>query len=167
MKREQRTMDNKGFSLVELIIVIAIMAILIAVLAPQYLKYVERSRKSTDVSNVAEIVTALQTWGAETDAGTFISSDWGSGNRELFKAGDTGTVVISSTNGTKMTGSTTAIKSALDNAGLNAATNIKSVNWNKKDVTLDITINNDLSVTVVDHDATTALDIVKGIYTNS
>ena len=40
--------NNKGFSLVELIIVVAIMAVLIGVLAPQYIKYVEKSRKSTD-----------------------------------------------------------------------------------------------------------------------
>ena len=32
-----KKMNNKGFSLVELIIVIAIMAVLIVVLAPQYL----------------------------------------------------------------------------------------------------------------------------------
>ena len=38
MKREKK-MDNRGFSLVELIIVIAIMAVLIVALAPQYLKY--------------------------------------------------------------------------------------------------------------------------------
>ena len=31
--------DNKGFSLVELIIVVAIMAILVGLLAPQYIKY--------------------------------------------------------------------------------------------------------------------------------
>ncbi|MDE7360278.1 MAG: prepilin-type N-terminal cleavage/methylation domain-containing protein, partial [Lachnospiraceae bacterium] len=38
---KKQNMNDKGFSLVELIIVIAIMAILIVVLAPQYLKYVE------------------------------------------------------------------------------------------------------------------------------
>lgn len=38
--------QNKGFSLVELIIVIAIMAVLVGFLAPQFLKYVEKSRDS-------------------------------------------------------------------------------------------------------------------------
>lgn len=37
-------MDNKGFSLVELIIVIAIMAVLTGVLTPLYLQYVEKSK---------------------------------------------------------------------------------------------------------------------------
>lgn len=39
---------NKGFSLIELIVVVAIMAVLIGVLAPQYIKYVEKSRASVD-----------------------------------------------------------------------------------------------------------------------
>ena len=45
-----KKMNNKGFSLVELIIVIAIMAILAAALAPQLIKYLEESRESTDQS---------------------------------------------------------------------------------------------------------------------
>ncbi|MEL4106314.1 prepilin-type N-terminal cleavage/methylation domain-containing protein [Oscillospiraceae bacterium WX1] len=45
---KRRALGNKGFSLVELIIVIAIMAVLVAILAPQYLKYVEKSRVSAD-----------------------------------------------------------------------------------------------------------------------
>lgn len=56
MKKE---MNNKGFSLVELIIVIAIMAVLVGVLAPQYLKYVSNSKVSTDITNAGNINTAV------------------------------------------------------------------------------------------------------------
>ncbi|MGN0403248.1 MAG: type II secretion system protein [Acetatifactor sp.] len=56
MKKE---LNNKGFSLVELIIVIAIMAVLMGVLAPQYLKYVKSSKVSTDITNAEEIATAI------------------------------------------------------------------------------------------------------------
>lgn len=62
-----KKMNNKGFSLVELIIVIAIMAILIAVLAPQYIKYVEKSRKSADLDNYQAIIDAVQVVYADTD----------------------------------------------------------------------------------------------------
>jgi type IV pilus assembly protein PilA len=51
--------NNKGFSLVELIIVIAIMAVLVGVLAPQFIKYVEQSRKSRDIQTAQEIREAV------------------------------------------------------------------------------------------------------------
>lgn len=51
--------NNEGFSLVELIIVIAIMAILSAALAPQLIKYIDKSRKSTDVNTGQSIATAV------------------------------------------------------------------------------------------------------------
>lgn len=60
MKNNEK-MNNKGFSLVELIIVIAIMVILVGVLAPVYTRYVESTRKSSDVSAVADIMNAMET----------------------------------------------------------------------------------------------------------
>ncbi len=54
-----KKLNNKGFSLVELIIVIAIMAILVGVLAPQFIKYVEQSRRSTDIQTATEVREAV------------------------------------------------------------------------------------------------------------
>ena len=58
--QKNRKNKNKGFTLVDLIIVIAIIAVLAAVLAPQYIKYVERSRYATDTNAFAEIAHAAE-----------------------------------------------------------------------------------------------------------
>ena len=52
--------DNKGFSLVELIVVIAIMAVLMVVLTPALLRYVEKGRLQTDNTAIAEIANAAK-----------------------------------------------------------------------------------------------------------
>ena len=53
--------NNKGFSLVELIIVIAIMAILVGVMAPQLIKYIEKTNVSSDIQLCDSVRTALTT----------------------------------------------------------------------------------------------------------
>lgn len=57
---ETKKLNNQGFSLVELIIVVAIMAVLVGVLAPQYLRYVENSRYQTDVTMADSIRNAIK-----------------------------------------------------------------------------------------------------------
>lgn len=59
--------NNKGFSLVELIIVIAIMAILVGVMAPQLIKYVEKTNESSDTQLMDSIRTALTTAAMDPD----------------------------------------------------------------------------------------------------
>lgn len=53
--------DNKGFSLVELIIVIAIMAILAGAIAPALIRYIDKSRRANDVTASKTIKTAVET----------------------------------------------------------------------------------------------------------
>lgn len=67
MSKERKAAANKGFSLVELIIVVAIMAILGTVLAPQYLKYVEKTRLQKDNTAISEIANAIKIAMADED----------------------------------------------------------------------------------------------------
>lgn len=67
MKRE---MNNKGFSLVELIIVVAIMAVLVGVLAPQYIKYLDKSKAGTDRQLADNLKQAITTTLLDPDLGT-------------------------------------------------------------------------------------------------
>jgi prepilin-type N-terminal cleavage/methylation domain len=61
-------MKNKGFSLVELIIVIAIMAILAAAIAPALIRYIDKSRKADDVTAAGTINSAVSAALANEDA---------------------------------------------------------------------------------------------------
>lgn len=51
--------EEKGFSLVELIIVMAIMAVLVGVVASQVIPYMEKSRQSTDQQQLSSIATSM------------------------------------------------------------------------------------------------------------
>ena len=59
--------NNKGFSLIELIIVIAIMAVLVAIIAPNLTKYLGSSKEKTDQKNADELASQIQTCITEFD----------------------------------------------------------------------------------------------------
>ena len=54
-----RENEEKGFSLVELIIVMAIMAILVGVVASQVIPYMEKSRQSKDQQQLSSLCTDI------------------------------------------------------------------------------------------------------------
>lgn len=115
----KKKMNNKGFSLVELIIVIAIMAVLMVVLAPQLLKYVEKTRLQKDNSAISEIANAIKVACADEkiindipSSGISFATDPGTGVKEFkFTASsDTGKLLeneLSSVIGTSVKTSST------------------------------------------------------------
>lgn len=139
--------DNKGFSLVELIIVVAIMAILVGLLAPQYLKYVEKSRKSADASNLDEMVRAIQIYAADA---------------EVTLPADTYTITINATSTSVAATNPVNTPKATDALNENAPdwkkTNLKSNKWdngksdtekgNVTSVSAEITVAQDGGTTV-------------------
>ncbi len=124
--------NNKGFSLVELIIVIAIMAVLVGVLAPQFIKYVEQSRRGKDIQNADMIKEAIQSAIADgvlsTTSTDTISSD------AIASSLTNGTVTKAPVTTAKITGLSTNFT-----ATWNATTGVVSVTVTDGSSTWDLT----------------------------
>lgn len=138
--KNQKSMNNKGFSLVELIVVIAIMAVLVAVLAPQFTKYIDRSRQSNDASTVSGIVTAAEVAVADIeydiDPGTYIIT--------VSDDDTVGTTVTDNAGATN-----TAMETAISDACGELGSLVVTANaWNGEDVVITLNLSTDGAVTV-------------------
>lgn len=79
---KQRRKDNKGFTLVELIIVMAIMAILLGIVGTQVIPYLNRAREAKDL----QILNSFST--AAVSAYSFHSEDFKDTNADGIEIGD-------------------------------------------------------------------------------
>ena len=134
--------NNKGFTLVELVIVVAILAILVGLLAPQYTKYVEKSRKSADASNLEELVTSVKVAASDNAYDVVQETD----TTYTLEMTSSGTKLTVKSGGTVPEGLTNALA---EYAGNNwGDTTLKSKGWTDKKISAEILIKSNGSVTV-------------------
>ena len=139
--KKQKSIGNKGFSLVELIIVIAIMAILIGVMAPQLMKYVERSRVSADTQVADTVRTAIMT--AMLDP----TVDDGSTPSAMSAAAN-----ITSIDNTKKFGK--LVEEILGDSTTNVSKKLKSKAYKDQPIMYQVTSTNQVIVTIESNDTT-------------
>ena len=141
MKREQKSLTNKGFSLVELIIVVAIMAVLIGVLAPQYLRYVEKTRLQRDNTGISDFANVLKIAATEEKVNAEIAAAGATGIKYSF---DTSTPPHITASGS--TNLDTEVQLTVTLADITITSNTYGKQTNKPELTVKVDSNGIVSV---------------------
>ncbi len=122
-----RKLNNRAFSLVELIIVMAMMVIIVGVLAPQYVKYLEHTKKTEDCSTLSTVLNACETIALDPNT--------------VWQHGDTITIRVTVLGATYTGGAATSLDEVVPASGVR----LESEDWGV--VEIDATKNIDNSVT--------------------
>ena len=149
--RDKKKADNKGFSLVELIIVIAIMAILVGIVGTQVIPYIEKSRKAKDTQILSGLCTDANTAYGSTAAKLDATA--------TYEIKITAAAGAAGASGIAVTGGAAAEQTALKNAftelnGINGLADLKLASKDGKAVTQVIITCSDTGVKVEAKDAT-------------
>ena len=141
----KRNKDTQGFTLVELVVVIAILAILVGLLVPQYTKYVDKARKSSDASNLGNMVRAVEIKAADPNG------KLAAGVIKIVINGSSTTANAYQADGsTEVSAQTTVVQDAIkETMGNNVLTEtkLKSTSWTGNSIYAKITIGTDYSFT--------------------
>ena len=107
MNRFTRKSNQKGFTMIELMVVVVIVGVLAAVAVPMYGKYVRNARMTEATSRIGEVVTAAKAWAQENQnaAGNPI---WPSGTSGIFDLTATSSFSYSIVSGGGANATTTA-----------------------------------------------------------
>jgi len=154
-----KKLNNKGFSLVELIIVIAIMAILVGVVGTQVIPYLENSRKAKDQQVISSWNTAAMSAYSNAAAKVDATADY---TITILKTGTR--LAVTSTVSTDTAGPA-AIKNYFEEL-----TNISTYDFGKmeskagkaiKQVVIKIEADGDITTTTTCDPATYTFDVIE------
>ncbi len=84
--RNRMTSDEKGFTLIEMLVVIIILGILLAIAVPAYLKFKDRANESAAQADIRAMVPAMEAYNADNNGYASMTIGGGTGLQAVYDA---------------------------------------------------------------------------------